>query len=99
MAAEAAWPEALAELVGTECFAECLAALEIASLADLAETVDLEEGHDATMRAVIREQPRLWPDAKRPLQPIDVEYLACECRKYGALRPAASGCVSNPSPR
>ena len=57
MAAEAAWPEALAELVGTECFAECLAALEIASLADLAETVDLEEGHDATMRAAVAKLP------------------------------------------
>lgn len=39
-------------------------------------------GHDATMRAVIAEQPHRWPQAKRALQPIDVEYLACECRKY-----------------
>ena len=27
-------------------------------------------------------QHQYWPDAKRPLQPIDVEYLTCECRKY-----------------
>jgi len=23
-----------------------------------------------------------WPEARRPLQPIDIEYLSCECRKY-----------------
>ena len=23
-----------------------------------------------------------WPEAKRAFQPIDVEYLSCECRKY-----------------
>jgi len=27
-------------------------------------------------------QARYWPEAKRPFQPIDIEYLACECRKY-----------------
>ena len=27
-------------------------------------------------------QLELWPEARRPLQPIDVEYLACELRKY-----------------
>lgn len=31
---------------------------------------------------MIRSQATHWPEAKRPFQPIDVEYLSCECRKY-----------------
>ena len=27
-------------------------------------------------------QATYWPEAKRRFQPIDVEYLSCECRKY-----------------
>ena len=27
-------------------------------------------------------QAERWPEAKRPFQPIDIEYLSCECRKY-----------------
>ena len=27
-------------------------------------------------------QPEYWPEAKRAFQPIDIEYLSCECRKY-----------------
>ena len=27
-------------------------------------------------------QPRYWPEARRALNPIDIEYLSCECRKY-----------------
>ena len=30
----------------------------------------------------IRTQATHWPEAKRAFQPIDVEYLSCECRKY-----------------
>ena len=30
----------------------------------------------------MRLQGQYWPEAKRQLQPIDIEYLSCECRKY-----------------
>lgn len=39
-------------------------------------------GHHETARRMIALQPRYWPDAKRPFQPIDIEYLSCELRKY-----------------
>ena len=38
--------------------------------------------HAATCAAMIALQPTLWPEARRGLQPIDIEYLSCECRKY-----------------
>lgn len=38
--------------------------------------------HEATCARMIALQADLWPEARRPLQPIDVEYLSCECRKY-----------------
>jgi predicted ATPase len=38
--------------------------------------------HHATIEQIIALQSEYWPDAKRALHPIDVEYLACECRKY-----------------
>ena len=38
--------------------------------------------HDEVSQRVMAMQPELWPEARRPLQPIDVEYLACELRKY-----------------
>ena len=38
--------------------------------------------HQAVAEQMIALQPRYWPGAKRSLQPIDVEYLSCECRKY-----------------
>lgn len=38
--------------------------------------------HQQTCRRMIDLQPERWPEARRPLQPIDVEYLSCECRKY-----------------
>ena len=38
--------------------------------------------HHATCQAMIDLQQTYWPDARRPLQPIDIEYLSCECRKY-----------------
>jgi predicted ATPase len=38
--------------------------------------------HDEVASRIIALQPTLWPEAKRGFHPIDVEYLACECRKY-----------------
>jgi hypothetical protein len=38
--------------------------------------------HQAAAECMIALQPRCWPEAKRRFTPIDVEYLACECRKY-----------------
>ncbi len=38
--------------------------------------------HQQTAEKMIALQPKRWPGAKRALRPIDVEYLACECRKY-----------------
>ncbi len=38
--------------------------------------------HNATCQAMIELQATHWPEARRPFQPIDIEYLACECRKY-----------------
>ena len=38
--------------------------------------------HEATCARMIELQGEHWPDARRSLQPIDVEYLSCECRKY-----------------
>lgn len=38
--------------------------------------------HQKVAERMIALQPEYWPDAKRALQPIDVEYLTCECRKY-----------------
>jgi predicted ATPase len=40
------------------------------------------ETHQETCDRMIHLQGERWPEAKRPFQPIDVEYLACECRKY-----------------
>jgi predicted ATPase len=38
--------------------------------------------HHQTCEAMIALQSTHWPEAKRPFQPIDIEYLSCECRKY-----------------
>jgi hypothetical protein len=35
-----------------------------------------------TFQRMIELQAEYWPEAKRPFQPIDIEYLCCECRKY-----------------
>ena len=40
------------------------------------------DSHEQTCDAMIALQKEHWPEAKRPFQPIDVEYLSCECRKY-----------------
>ena len=38
--------------------------------------------HKQTCFEMITLQQKYWPDAKRDFQPIDIEYLSCECRKY-----------------
>ncbi len=38
--------------------------------------------HQETSRKMIELQKEYWPDAKRSFNPIDIEYLSCECRKY-----------------
>ncbi len=47
----------------------------------LADYLGASSHHDVAEQ-MIALQARYWPDAKRSLQPIDVEYLTCECRKY-----------------
>ena len=53
----------------------------VAFLDRLQEQLGLDS-HRTTCRRIMELQPELWPEARRPLQPIDVEYLSCECRKY-----------------
>ncbi len=38
--------------------------------------------HHETCTAMIELQATHWPEAKRRFEPIDIEYLSCECRKY-----------------
>ena len=38
--------------------------------------------HDDTCQKMIELQHKYWPEAKRTFNPIDIEYLSCECRKY-----------------
>ena len=38
--------------------------------------------HQETCQRMIELQKEYWPEAKRKFQPIDIEYLSCECRKY-----------------
>ena len=38
--------------------------------------------HQETCVKMIELQKEYWPEAKRKFQPIDIEYLSCECRKY-----------------
>ena len=38
--------------------------------------------HEETSTRMIALQKVYWPEAKRSFQPIDIEYLSCECRKY-----------------
>jgi len=40
------------------------------------------EDHQKTCDRMIILQKEYWPEAKREFQPIDIEYLSCECRKY-----------------
>jgi len=38
--------------------------------------------HQAACDRMMELQTEMWPEAKRPFTPIDIEYLSCECRKY-----------------
>jgi predicted ATPase len=40
------------------------------------------DNHRQTCTRMIALQAQYWPEAKRSFQPIDIEYLSCECRKY-----------------
>jgi len=40
------------------------------------------DDHRQTCDRMIALQKKYWPEAKRAFQPIDIEYLSCECRKY-----------------
>ena len=40
------------------------------------------KNHQETCEKMIELQKECWPEAKRAFQPIDIEYLSCECRKY-----------------
>jgi hypothetical protein len=40
------------------------------------------DNHQKTCDRMIALQKEFWPEAKRAFQPIDIEYLSCECRKY-----------------
>jgi len=40
------------------------------------------DNHQQTCDRMIALQKEYWPEAKRRFQPIDIEYLSCECRKY-----------------
>ena len=40
------------------------------------------DDHQQTCDRMIKLQKEYWPVAKREFQPIDIEYLSCECRKY-----------------
>ena len=40
------------------------------------------DDHRQTGDQMIMLQKKYWPEAKRAFQPIDIEYLSCECRKY-----------------
>ena len=44
------------------------------------------ESHHEVCDAMIALQVAHWPEAKRRFQPIDIEYLSCECRKYFSYR-------------
>ena len=40
--------------------------------------------HQEVGEKMIELQKTYWPEAKRGFNPIDIEYLACECRKYNS---------------
>ena len=53
----------------------------VAYLDRLQKHFDLDN-HQQTCDRMIKIQKEYWPEAKRKFQPIDIEYLSCECRKY-----------------
>jgi hypothetical protein len=52
-----AWPAELTELVSIPPFAACLAELDVHSMADFAECIDVDEGHDKQLQAVLDALP------------------------------------------
>lgn len=40
------------------------------------------DNDEDTFQQMMKLQAEYWPEAKRQFQPIDIEYLSCECRKY-----------------
>ena len=38
--------------------------------------------HHSTALKMIELQKLYWPEARRTLTPVDIEYISCECRKY-----------------
>ena len=40
------------------------------------------DNHEQLFSQMIKLQHKYWPQAKRCFEPIDIEYLSCECRKY-----------------
>ena len=53
----------------------------VAFLDRLQEHLGLDS-HQQTCERMIALQAEHWPEARRAFQPIDIEYLSCECRKY-----------------
>ena len=53
----------------------------VAYLNRLQEYLGLDN-HEQTCDKMIELQKKYWPEAKRKFEPIDIEYLSCECRKY-----------------
>ena len=53
----------------------------VAYLDRLQQHLGLED-HAQTCERMIALQAEYWPEARRSFQPIDIEYLSCECRKY-----------------
>jgi hypothetical protein len=56
-ASAAAWPTELVELVSIASFAACLAELDVHSMADFADCIDVDEGHGEQLRAVLEALP------------------------------------------
>jgi len=53
----------------------------VAFLDRLQRHLGLEDHHETCARMIALAEVH-WPEARRRFQPIDIEYLACECRKY-----------------
>ena len=52
-----AWPAELAELMSIPAFVACLAELDVHSMVDFADCIDVDEGHDEQLRAVLEALP------------------------------------------
>eukprot|EP01043_Picozoa_sp_COSAG02_P070584 COSAG02_NODE_12554_length_1526_cov_1.647512_1_plen_405_part_00 len=56
-ASATAWPPELVELVSIASFAACLAELDVYSMADFADCIDVDEGHGEQLQAVLEALP------------------------------------------